>query len=163
MYFKINKSGCSEHDGLIQIRYDLFFDPGEYGYNQFYFEVPIFPEGGYPGVVNKDGSPADLDDYKKWVDGLPKEWRNNAFCWHMCQFKPPVTDEEILYIGELALKMQFDNFRANGNLKKPINQPVFYSNNTTQKATCKTRVAEILNTDFTAVKVESEKPYSVRA
>lgn len=32
MYFTIEKSGCSERLGLVQIRYDLFLEPGEHNY-----------------------------------------------------------------------------------------------------------------------------------
>lgn len=35
MYYRIDKSGCSERDGEIQIRYDCYLDDGELGYTLY--------------------------------------------------------------------------------------------------------------------------------
>jgi hypothetical protein len=35
MYWKIEKSGCCEHKGLVQIRYDCFFDKEDNLYLQY--------------------------------------------------------------------------------------------------------------------------------
>lgn len=145
MYYKIEKSGCSERGGLVQIRFDLFFEPGDEGYKDHEVDVPIFPADGHPGKKDADGNAVDIDDYQKWIDKLPKEKRQNPFCCHFCQFEPTVTDEEILYVGELVLDMAFKNY---GDLRKNTNIPVTFSTDSQKKSDAKLRVAAILNTDY---------------
>lgn len=81
MYYKIELSGCSERKGLVQVRYALYLDPGDHGYEKHHVNVPISK------------------------DSKIKQWVNNPFHNHFCQFEPTVTDEEIKYVGELALQL----------------------------------------------------------
>jgi hypothetical protein len=162
MYFKIEKSGCSEQKGLVQVRYDLFLDEGDYNYNEHYVQVAVLPASGYPGNVDERGIPTDLVDFEKWINSLEKIWQNNPFCCHFCQFEPDVTDEEILYIGELALAMQYENWSVHKNLHRPINQPVKFSLNDKKRKKCSSRIAKIKATDFSKPKVQSKIPYRVK-
>jgi len=123
MYFKVNPTGCNERKGLVEVRYDLYLDPTDYGYPEHYVQVPVMPEGGYPGKVDAMVAPVDQEDYAKWFAGLERAWQNNPFCCHFCQFEPEVTDEEILFVGELALDMAYKNWQA-GDLHKNKNEPV---------------------------------------
>jgi len=81
-------------EGILRVRVDTFREPGEAGYEEHHIQVPVFPEpngllGGYPGeiVSGEEGTgeqvPFDPDDYKAWVENLPKVWQNNP-C--LCQF-----------------------------------------------------------------------------
>lgn len=88
---------------MVQIRYCLYLDPDDYGYDKHYVEVPIIPEEGYQGKVGEMGVPIDQDDYDKWFSELPTEMQNNPFHNHFVQVEPDITDAEILYIGEVAL------------------------------------------------------------
>lgn len=123
MYFKVNVTGCGERRGLCEVRYDLYLDPDDHGYSEHYVQVPMIPEGGYMGKMDNMGVPVDQVDYDKWLAALPRVWQNNPFCCHFCQFESTVTDEEILYVGELALDMAFNNWKT-GDLHKNKNQPV---------------------------------------
>lgn len=142
MYFKINKTGVSEYEGLVQVRYDLYLDKGDYKYNEHHVTVPIIPAGGYPGAVDAQGNPVDINDYNKWLKSLPTEERGNPFCCHFCQFEPTVTDEELLYVGQLALDMSYCNWK-DGNLHKNKNQPIVFSADPQKKAACVARVDQI--------------------
>jgi hypothetical protein len=122
MFYKINKTGCQEHKGLCEIRYDLYLDPADEGYSEHYVSVPVYPEGGYPGKVGEMGQPLDPEDYKKWYDTLPTVMQHNPFCCHFCQLEPTVTDEEILFVGELALDMTIKDW-ATRELGKTKNAP----------------------------------------
>ena len=158
MYFKIEKSGCCQHQGLCQVRYDLFLEPEDYGYDQHYVQVPIFPEEGYPdqekldtisetyikyinslpvNEIDEHIIPDDLETqqeyidfqeaqtlHKEWYDKLPLKWQNNPFCCHFCFFEPNVNDEEILWVGEISLAMQYKNWSVHKDLSISINQPV---------------------------------------
>lgn len=162
MYFKINKTGCHEYKGLVAVRFDLYLEENDDRYNEHHVQVPVIPDAGYPGDKNEAGIPVDMEDYKAWYDALPLVWQNNPFCCHFCQFESNVTDEEILYVGELALAFQYINWSVNQNLHIPINQPVVFSSDEEKNRVCKARTEQIIETDFTTVTVLSTVPYSVR-
>ena len=149
MYYKINKTGCTERGGLAQVRFDLYLEPSDPGYNDYHVEVPVIPPEGYTGKKDTEGNPVDAEGFKVWLEKLPKEKRDNPFCCHFCQFEPSVTDEEILYVGELALDMAFSNY---SDLKKNKNIPVAFSADETKKGAARSRVDAVLETDFAKLK-----------
>lgn len=158
MYFKINTTGCGERKGLVEVRYDLFLDSTDIGYEAHYIQAPIVPKEGYTGKV-ENGIPVDIDDYNHWFAGLERVWQNNPFCCHFVQFEPTVTDEEILYVGELALMMAYQN-NLKGNLMLNKNEPIKFSEDAAQIVDCKARTASVVATDFT--KVATTVSYKVR-
>lgn len=91
-------------EDVLRLRVDTFREPGESGYEEHHVQVPVFPEpngllGGYPGeiVSGEEGTgeqvPFDPDDYKAWVEVLPKVWQNNP-C--LCQFiKVPIGTHQL--------------------------------------------------------------------
>lgn len=123
MHLRINHSGCGERKGLVEIRYDLFLDPGDHGYDVHHVQVPVWPPGGYPGKKNEMGMPVDQVDYDKWLAGLPRVWQNNPFCCHFFQHEPTVTDAEIIVAGDKFLSMAYGNWQK-GNLHLNQNEPV---------------------------------------
>ena len=158
MYFNINKTGCNERKGLVEVRYDLYLDESDYGYNEHYVQVPVIPEGGYPGKMT-DGNPDSQEDYNNWYSSLEKIWRNNPFCCHFCQFEPDVTDEEIIFVGEMVLDMAYKNWQ-DGELGWNSNLPVSFSSDIEKKNRCKTRIERIKNTDFHSI--ETVGKYKLR-
>jgi hypothetical protein len=121
MYFKIEKSGCDVRKGLLQIRYDLFFNEKDKEYE---------------------------DVFKIYGDG--------NFCTHFVFFKN-VTDEEILFVGELALDMAYKNY-LKGNLL--LNKNLAFEYKPSLKTQNETRLSSVLATDFT--KVKNAEVYSVK-
>lgn len=99
MRYEIEKSGCCERKGMVQIRYAFYLDPEDYGYEKHHVQVPVIPEGGYKGELDKEGNPADMVDYQKWIDGLEKVWVNNPFHNHFAYFNPDDTEEKIKQTG----------------------------------------------------------------
>jgi hypothetical protein len=155
MYFKINHSGCQEHKGLCQIRFDLYLDSEDEKYEDHYVEVPVIPEGGeYQGAVGADGSPIDQKDYDKWFKALPRVWQNNPFCCHFWHCEPEVTDAEILAAGDAILKMAYNNW-VDGNLHKNTNPPVVFSVDTKKKQDCADRIELLKAVDFGSVKLKA--------
>lgn len=148
MFFKINKTGCNIRKGLVQVRYDLYLDEKDYNYEAHYVDVP--------DISKFDGTP---EEYEKWLETAPMIKQHNPFCCHFCQFNADVTDEEILYVGELALDMAYKNW-CKDDLHLNKNLPVKFD--ATKKADSEVRVSSILTTDFTKVKVKSKIPYSVK-
>ena len=152
MYFKINHSGCQEHKGLCEIRFDLYLDPGDQGYDEHYVEVPVIPEGGgYQGALSADGSPLDQTDYDKWFVGLKRAWQNNPFCCHFRHFEPEVTDAEILAAGDAILKMAYENWKVK-KLHLNENPKVVFSTNAQKKLDCTNRIKTLKTVDFGIVK-----------
>lgn len=104
MYVKVEPNGCCERKGLVQIRFCMYLEPGDYGYEKHHIQVPLIPEGGYQGEIDKLGSPVDMENYQKWLDSLPKAWQLNPFHNHFIYVEPETSDEEIMDVGKAFLE-----------------------------------------------------------
>jgi hypothetical protein len=139
MFFKVNKTGCSVRKGLCQVRFDLYLDEEDEGYNEHYVEVPDIPEGAKV--------PEDEKERSEWLNSLPRKWQHNPFCCHFCQFEPTVTDEEIVFVGDLALDVAWKNWKTR-ELRKNKNMPVSFSEDPVKRAAAEARMNVILATDY---------------
>ena len=120
-YFKINKTGCGESKGTVEIRYDCYLSRTDAGNEEHYVTVPDYENNPpYAGELDDAGSPVDLDDFQKWRDGLPTITRNNPFCCHFRQFPATITELEILEHGEAILDMALAN-HGRGDLSRNHN------------------------------------------
>lgn len=142
MHFTIDLSGCGENKGLVEIRYNCYLDPGDYGYNIHYIQIPDVPSEGYPKQAELDAvrdawmtfaktltkiPPLEerqtIPEYaafvqadeerQAWLDALPKKWQNNPFCCHFRQYEADVTDTEIMVNGPDILYMAYQNWMQN--------------------------------------------------
>lgn len=156
MYYKINPTGCTERKGLVQVRFDCYFNKKDPGYAEHHVTVPIIPKEGYPGKVNDMGAPADMADYDKWIASLPTETRDNPFCCHFRCFEPDITDADILKEGESILSMAKAN-HAKGELAKNSNPPVQFTTSLVKIQASLSRVDGIKATDFTKVSLDAVK------
>ena len=67
-YGLIEKSGSGVwHGGLVKLRIDMFLEPDDARYDERHTLVPVIPESGYPGLVDKEGSPVKQSDYDLWL------------------------------------------------------------------------------------------------
>jgi hypothetical protein len=94
-YSKINKTGCCERHGNMQIRIDYFLEPDDVRYSDRYVQVHVFPDGGYPGEVDKEGMPKSQKEYDVWEASLPHIWQLTPFHSHFFYASPEITDAEI--------------------------------------------------------------------
>jgi len=92
---KIEPTGCAVHKGKVQLRLSFYLEPGDPRYEEHHVQVPIIPEGGYPGEVDAEGSPVDQDHYNSWLESLPKVERDNPFHNHFVYVDADATDDEI--------------------------------------------------------------------
>lgn len=148
MYYRIEKSGCCERKGLIQIRFDCYLSREDPGNEQHYITVPDIPIEGYPGDVDKDGRPVDYEDFKKWLDTLPTKQQNNPFCCHFRLFQPDVRDEDIVKAGDEILQMAYENFQV-GDLKRNHNPGI--TADASKASLIEAKIASVLAKDFTTV------------
>ncbi len=116
MFVKVEPSGCCERKGMVQIRFCMYLDQGDFGYHIHHVKIPVIPEGGYPGEVDAMGIPVDAKDYDTWVKSLPTVWQVNPFHNHFILAEPDITDIEILDIGEVYLKEAYADWSSD---KKP--------------------------------------------
>lgn len=149
MHFKINKTGCNVRRGLCEVRFDLFLDEGDEGFEEHYVEVLQLPPEGYPGAMH-GLAPESMDDYYAWLNSLPKAWQHNPFCCHFCQFEPDVSDEEILLRGEQVLEMAGQNWKVR-DLRLNKNPPVRFSMDSGQHTRCVNRVKSIMAKNFASI------------
>lgn len=138
MYFKVENSGCRVRRGLVQVRYDLFLDEGDYGYNKRQGKMYDTKGEKYTGDSTK------IDDYRKWLEdsGFSYELINVPFHIHFCQFEPTVTDEEILFVGELALK-EAREFWDRDEIPRVVNAPIINDLSEEKRIACESRLAGI--------------------
>lgn len=147
MYFKIEKSGCGERKGLLQISFACYFDEGEPGYMQYYRSVPVVT-GEYRGVIGKDGVPEDQKDYDDWIKSLPTAMQNTPFCTHIRFFPPDVGDKDIVKAGDEVVKMAYDNYQV-GDIKRNRNTAIVPD--MTKAYLLPAKVADVLTKDFTLI------------
>ena len=122
MYVKVEPSGCCERKGMVQIRFCMYLEPDDYGYEKHHIQVPIIPEGGYPGEVDAMGQPVDIKAYDAWIKSLPTVWQTNPFHNHFIQVEPDITDNGILDIGVECLKETYADWAASKK-PEPKNKP----------------------------------------
>ena len=94
-YTKLNKTGCCERYGNLQLRIDFFLEEDDPRYFDRYIQVPVIPKGGYTGKVDEVGSPLAQKAYDKWFGKLPLIWQLTPFHSHFFYADPNVTDAEI--------------------------------------------------------------------
>lgn len=101
MIARLEPTGISVRKGKVQLRLSFYLDPTDARYEEHHIQVPIIPEGGYPGemVYGEDGTgklvPLDRDDYDAWFESLPKKWVTNPFHNHFVRVSPDTADNEI--------------------------------------------------------------------
>lgn len=79
-FAKITHTG--HHKGKVQVLVSMYLEEADPNYDKHYVRVPIIPEIGYPGRVDKEGIPVDQEDYDAWEASLPHVWQNNPFHNH---------------------------------------------------------------------------------
>ncbi len=103
MIVKIEKSGCCERKGLVQIRFCMYLEPGDFGYERH--RVQVLESGAvYTGKRDTLGMPLDIADYISWRDTQVKVWQTNPFHNHFIYAKHDIDPETIIDIGEAFLQ-----------------------------------------------------------
>src|SRR5659263_407308 len=101
MFVKIENTGCCENEGKIQIRFAMFLDIADYGYNKTRAEVP-----------ERELTEAELKD-ETLAAKVAKVWQTNPFHNHFIYIDPPLIDAEILDLGEALLKETYGKWSTN--------------------------------------------------
>jgi hypothetical protein len=104
---KIEPTGCAVHKGKVQLRFSYYLEPDDPRYEEHHIQVPIIPEGGYPGELDADGSPVDQEHYNSWLENLSRKWRDNPFHNHFVYVDADVTDAEIKQLMTESLEEFF--------------------------------------------------------
>lgn len=116
MYYKIT-SYCDPNYtklGMVNVDASFYLDEKDEGYDKYlsehYVQVTDFNGAIYEGKKNDVGFPADMEDYKKWVDSFPKKYQLNPFCNHSIQFEHDVTEQEIKDAFDRAIGITHQNY-----------------------------------------------------
>lgn len=116
MYAKIDPSGCTERKGLVQVRFAMYLDPGDYGYDVHHIQVP---ERALTEAELADSALAAL---------VPLKWQTNPFHNHFIYVEPDVSDKEIMDTGEAFLREAYTKW-ANGKRLDLENPKVMFPAN----------------------------------
>jgi hypothetical protein len=133
MYYKIEKSGCCERKGMIQIRFSFYLDKEDYGYEKHCIDIPERE------LTEEEINNPELAKNVKTIK------RNNPFHNHFVYLDPTITDKKIEDIGNGLLSEAYefwkrDEFPSIKN--RPYTQPQITNK---RKSDCKNRVLEIIN------------------
>lgn len=79
MFAKIEPTGCVVRNGMVQIRFSFYLEPGDYGYDQWIVDIP-----------GKDGKPIGK--------------RVNFFHTHFVYVEPDTPDSEIQDLAQAYLE-----------------------------------------------------------
>lgn len=109
----IEKSGVCAHKGMLQVRYDVYLDPGDPFYDQYFIEKPIIPEdmqamydARFAAVQDDEQALAVLlQEYDQYIQSLFMAPVQIPCHGHFCYFDPDVTDEELAYIGDVIVDL----------------------------------------------------------
>jgi len=150
MNFRVEPTGCCEKGGFIQVRYCLYLDESDYKYDRHNFPVYVIPKDGYPGEVYENGDPVDAVEYEKWIKKQPIVRIRNPFHNHFCYFEPTVTDEEILFVGEIVLQKAKQDWEKD-NIPNIKNDLVVFDFSSEKKVLCLDRLEQIKSTELKRV------------
>jgi len=94
LHIKVNVSGTHiDQSGYLKVRLDFYPDIDDKSYSMQRVFAPVVPETGYPGIVDKYGTPVDMQDYVLWYECLPKQWVINPALSHFITVSPDITAE----------------------------------------------------------------------
>lgn len=131
MFVKIENTGCCENEGLLQIRFAMFLDTSDYGYDKFRVEV-----------YERDLTETELKD-ETLATLVPKIWQTNPFHNHFIYVDPILTDTEILDLGEILLKEVYREWQNDSKIDLK-NKPLVPIEKTDIRLTvCKNRLIEL--------------------
>lgn len=132
MYYKIEKSGCCERKGKVQVRFDFFLDEKDYGFEKRYVEVPDFSEDF---DFKREDKEIEAD-----IKKLKIKKQLNPFHVHFYYFDYNVTDKKVKEVGDILLNKFYEQWKKD---ERPYhkNQPLIKDNKSITLA--KTKVEEI--------------------
>ena len=66
---------------MVQVTIDMYLEPGDYRYDEYYLYLPVYNGEVYNGKTTL-GVPDNINNFNKWMDKLPHEWQNTPFHTH---------------------------------------------------------------------------------
>ncbi|KKL83936.1 hypothetical protein LCGC14_1969750 [marine sediment metagenome] len=104
MYVKIEPSGCRERKGLVQVRFAMYLDPSDYGYDVHHVQVP-----------ERALTEAELDD-PGLAALVPLVWQTNPLHNHFIYVEPSTPDSQIMDIGVAFLHEAYTKWASDEKL-----------------------------------------------
>lgn len=158
-YAKLEPSGSGVVKDVAKLRVDLFLNPDDPHYDKHYVRVPVIPPEGYPGKVDKEGTPKNQKDYEAWLESLPHIWINTPF-HHNKIWLPDAgaTDNLVLEKMEHTLNYFYtfhqhcwdtgvpfiENWKKVPKVKGGI-RDVFVKGNPLEVTACEVKIADVLS------------------
>lgn len=133
MYVKIEPTGTAEQDGLVRVRFCMYLEEGDYGYDRHVVEVTLAADSVEP-----------MSDAVVKVDAPKTVKQVNPFHNHFAYFEPGVSDEEVLAVGEAFLNEAYIKWAQDLPLdlvNPPPKFPLAADKSTVDK--CTTRAAKL--------------------
>jgi len=116
MRWEIEPTGCCESKGMRQIRLCFYLEHGDARYNEHHVNMPVIPDGGYPGKKDEQGNPKSATAVRSWMKKLPKKWQTNPFHNHFIRVPLDASGEEIAKEADALLPQFYGRWRLGENL-----------------------------------------------
>jgi hypothetical protein len=88
---RIKFAGAHIHRDMLKAGIAIFPREGGLSYPRHYVPKPVIPEGGYPGGVDEQGRPLNVDNYQAWLRSLPVRMELNPCLVHFIRINPGTT------------------------------------------------------------------------
>lgn len=134
MFVKVEPTGCCERKGLVQVRFSMYLDKGDYDFERYHVQVP-----------EREPTEEELADPKR-LEEIPKVWRVNPFHNHFVFVEPDIADEEIMDIGRAFLEEAYIKW-ASGEKRDLKNPSVKYpaSVDSARLSACDAKIQSLKN------------------
>jgi len=130
---------------MVQVRFSFYLEPGDVRYGEHHVNLPVVPEGGYPGKKDEHGIAKSEAAYKAWRGGLPTKWQTNPFHNHFVYVDPEMSDEEIAAIGDELLPVFYAEWLMGQTPGRRTKRPVFPASvSDERRERCRRRKGEIV-------------------
>jgi len=115
MFVKTEPTGICERKGLVQVKFCMYLEPGDYEYEKHYVQV-------YERSLT-DAEALDPD----LAERVGKVWQVNPFHNHFIYIEPDTPDPEITDIGQAFLEEAYIKWACDEKLdlkNPPVNFPM---------------------------------------
>ena len=145
MYFKIEPGGTGEQDGLVRVRFCMYLEPDDYGYEKHLVTMTkdgraVDPKTGLTYTsVDPEGNdpPVEGEDPGETIQQV------NPFHNHFAYFDATATDEEVLAVGKAFLHEAYIKWAQDLPLDLLNPPPEFHPGASEIAIACEARAVEL--------------------
>lgn len=145
---KIGNVELASDEGKVRLLFRFYLEPGDARYDEYHIQIPIIPEGGYPGELDGEGLVVNREDLDSWLKTLPTRWVDAPFHNHYVKVNADINDKEILQLMKDYLKYFYELWSNHTDIVmawKPEGRLDVGDNTPAGIDKCKERITDIIS------------------